>query len=181
MVGCTVVSMSKLSGVPEWVCPRVRAVSGTESFLLWLFDRTRSPEVLGSWSSLSWLAGAEGEQTVSPLGRRGPPTEVVAWAEMTVANAVADGGRYPSSSWWAARGIDTRDRMPPEQWAARVGSGYEREYAHGVAVALGWLVGEVDDPTLMAPNRDGDGDLVVAADREEYRSVLRELSVTSAG
>ncbi len=170
--------MGKLRSVPRWVCPSLRAVSGTESFVLWLYDRTCSPEALGVWSALFWLGGADGEQTPGPLVRAGMPSEVMAVAEMRVANAIADGGAYPAPSWWARNGIDASERMTPEQWAERVHSGYERHYAHGVTVALGWVLGEVHDPALMAPIRNGDGELIPEADREEYRTVLQKLSTS---
>jgi hypothetical protein len=45
-----------------------------------------------------------------------------------------------------------------------------------VTVALAWLLGSITDPALMAPIRDGDGEFIPLATREEYRSVLRQLS-----
>lgn len=176
----TLTGMSKLRSVPGWVRPPLRSVSATEAFLLWLFGRTRSPDVLGAWTCLSWLGAEEGEQTPGPLVRRGLPTEVAAWTDMYVANQIAEGKPYPPSSWWASHGIDVRDRMTPQQWAERAGSLYERLHAHGTAVALAWLLGKVDDPTLMAPIRDGDGRLIPSADRDEYSSVLLRLSATPA-
>lgn len=168
--------MARLQSVSGWVRPSLFAVAATEEFLLWLFDRTRAPQALGSWSSLSWLRAAEGERTPGPLVRHGLPTEVAAWADAAVADAIANGDPYPALSWWAVRGIDTEDRMTPEQWIPRTASLYERHYAHGVAVALGWLLGSIDDPALMAPIRDGDGECISAATRDEYRSVLRKLA-----
>jgi hypothetical protein len=172
----TLLGMKRLSSVPEWVRPPLYAVAGTEEFLLWLFDRTRAPQALGSWSSLSWLVAAEGAQTPGPLVRRGLPTEVAAWGDMAVADLIANAEAYPPSSWWAEQGIALGDRMAREQWAERTGSLYERHYAHGVTVALAWLLGSIDDPALMAPIRDGDGEFIPPATREEYRSVLRKLS-----
>ncbi|MFB9744690.1 hypothetical protein ACFFOU_26540 [Pseudonocardia sulfidoxydans] len=57
-----------------------------------------------------------------------------------------------------------------------MGSGYIRHYAHGVTAALGWLVGETPDPRLMAPIRDGNGERIPEADREEYRATLWRLA-----
>lgn len=99
--------------MPEWVRPALYAVAGTSEFLLWLFGRTRAPQALGAWSSLSWLDAAEGERTPGPLIRRGLPTEVAAWADLAVADADADA--CPPPVWWAERGIAVPDRMPPEQ------------------------------------------------------------------
>lgn len=160
--------------------PPPYAVAGTEDFLLWLFGRTKAPQALGSWSSLSWLAAAEGERTPGPLGRPGLPTEVAARADLAVADAIANAEPYPPSAWWADRGIGLGDRMAHEQWAARTGSLYERHFAHGVTVALGWLLGSIDDPALMAPIRDGDGEFIPPATREEFGSVLRNLSAPPA-
>jgi hypothetical protein len=95
---------------------------------------------------------------------------------MLVADSIAEGEPYPASSWWAARGIASEDRISPDGWAARVSSGYNRHYAHGVTVALGWLVGESPDPRLMAPMLDGNGEPIPAADREECRATLWALS-----
>ena len=52
----------------------------------------------------------------------------------------------------------------------------ERFYAHGVRAALGWALGIIDDPTLLAPTRTGDGNPIDPADRERYRQRLRELT-----
>lgn len=141
--------------------------------------RTRAPQALGSWSALSWLA--EGGQSPGLIVGRRPPTEVAAWAELAVADAVANAEGYPSSSWWAEHGIEIAGRLPREDWAKRVGSLYERHCAHGVHVALAWVTGSVDDPALMAPIRDGDGDFIPQATRDEYRSVLRKLSAAPPG
>jgi hypothetical protein len=170
----------RLRSVPVWVRPPLEAVAAAEDYLLWLYDRTRSSEVLGSWTSLSWLGAFEGARTPGPLGRPGLPTELQAWQDATVASAIADGRRYPPSAWWAEQFIELDARMPPDQWALRIASPYERHYAHGVTVALCWLLGRVDDPSLMAPIRFGDGRLVPEADRERYRTELRVLLVPPA-
>lgn len=121
--------MSRLRGVPEWVRPPLYAVAGTSEFLLWLFGRTRAPQVLGAWSSLSWLDAAEGERTPRPLIRCGLPTEVAAWADLAVADAIADAQAYPPPAWWAERGIDVPDRMPPEQLIAMSTVEFDSEWA----------------------------------------------------
>jgi hypothetical protein len=122
----TLLCMARLRSVPAWVRLPLAAVVGTEEFLLWLFDRTRAPQALGSWSSLSWLRAADGEQTPGPLVRRGLPTEVAAWADVAVADAIANAETYPPSPWWAERAISLGDRMTREQWVERTGSLYER-------------------------------------------------------
>ncbi|MHA6784322.1 hypothetical protein ACVGOW_25500 [Pseudonocardia saturnea] len=68
------------------------------------------------------------------------------------------------------------DRMPVTEWNIRISSPYERYYCHGVRVALGWVLGIIDDPALLAPIRDGDGVLITPADRDVYAGYLREIS-----
>ena len=63
----------------------------------------------------------------------------------------------------------------------RVDSAGERHYVRGTAVALGWLLGEVDDPGLMAPTRDGDSARLPSEDVAQYEQVLRALSEPGAG
>jgi hypothetical protein len=167
--------MARLSRVPVWVSPPLRAVAYTEDYLLRLFGRLESPEALGAHSALAWLGGAGGEQTLGPLVWRAPPEEELAWSFLAVADTLAEGGPYPSSAWWAQRrGIAP---MTDEQWAQRVRSWPERLYAHGVTCALGWVLGELDDPALMAPLRTGDGAAISYAEREEYRARLRAFAL----
>jgi hypothetical protein len=66
--------------------------------------------------------------------------------------------------------------MPPQQWAAWITSPAERHFAHGTVAALGWLLGEVTDPGLMAPLRRGDGTMIPPEDGAQYARVLRALS-----
>jgi hypothetical protein len=163
--------MSTLRSVPEWVGPPLRAVADIEQFLLRVFGKTRSPQALGSWVCLSWLTADQGVSTPGPLGN-GLPTERAALASMYIADSIAEGEPYPPPAWWAARGIEPTEWISPQGWAERVGSGYTRFYAHGVTVALGWLVGEYPDPRLMAPIFDGDGQRIPSMEREEYRAML---------
>src|SRR6478752_3369042 len=55
---CTLTDMARLSSVPDWVRPSLRAVASVEDYLLRLFGRTRSSEVLGGHAALAWLGGA---------------------------------------------------------------------------------------------------------------------------
>ncbi|MGD9989552.1 hypothetical protein [Pseudonocardia sp.] len=171
----TLVVMARLGSVPEWVDPPLRAVADSELYLLTVFKRTRAPQALGSWVCLSWLGAEDGERTPGPLGE-GLPTETAAWASMLVADAIAEDAPYPVSGWWAVRGIAPADRITPDGWAARVGSGYTRRYMHGVTVALGWLLGELSDPRLMAPVFDGAGERIPVAEREVCQARLWALS-----
>lgn len=169
--------MGRLRAVPEWVRPPLRAVARVEDFTLRLYDRTQSPEVLGAWTALSWLGGTESEQAPGPFAR-GLPTHVAAFQALRIADTVAEGCRRPSESWWAARGFDPGDRLDEELWDQLVRSLYDRAYAHGVRVALGWVLGELplDAAGAMAPIHHEDGQLVDAGDRELYAQRLRELA-----
>jgi hypothetical protein len=68
--GAHSMSSARLSSVPGWVRPSPDAIVAIEDYLLRLFGRTRSPEVLRGHSALACLGGAEGEQTLGPLARR---------------------------------------------------------------------------------------------------------------
>jgi len=180
VVGRTLADMSDLSTVPGWVRPPPRAVARMEDFLLRLRGRTKSAETLGAWASLYWIAAPEGEGDQGPLTRRGRPTEDAARGEFRVADAITEGEPYPAAAWWAQRRIAATDRMPVAEWGIRVDSPYERYYCHGVRVALGWMLGIIDDPALLAPIRDGDGVSIPPADRNAYAGHLREIARPSA-
>lgn len=181
VVGRTLAPMTTQSTVPEWVRPPPPAVVSTEAFLLRLYGRTKSPEVLGAWACLDWLGGWLDAKTRGPLTRRGLPTEAAARGDMQVASAIAEGETYPGPAWWDGHGIAVGDRMPVEEWATRIASEYERHYCHGVRVAFGWLLGVVDDAALMAPIRDGDGARIPTTDRDAYRRHLREIAQLGVG
>jgi hypothetical protein len=168
--------MARLTSVPGWVRPPVRAVASVEDYLLRLYGRTRSAEALGGHAALAWLGGVDGGATVGPLVWRAAPDHVeLVWSFLAVADVLAEGEPYPSASWWRERrGIGP---MSPLQWAKRAESWVERQYAHGVTCALGWVLGEIDDPALMAPLHDGAGAVIPFAEREEYRIRLRACAL----
>ena len=166
--------------MPGWVVPPLRAVARVEDFTLRLYDRTRSPEVLGAWTSLAWLGTTDlavGEQILGPYGR-GLPTHVAAFQALRIADALAEGYRHPPESWWAARGFDPAARIGAQEWEQLVYDLHERAHAHGVRVALGWLLGELPYEAVgsMAPIHHQDGRRVDAHDRELYAQRLRELA-----
>lgn len=167
--------MAKLRALPDWVAHPLSAVSAAESAVLNFFDATRAPQALGSWISLAWLGAERGEQTTGPFCREWP-TEQAVWAAMLIAGAIADGEVYPVPAWWAARGIPRAARMSPSEWDKRTDSGWERHYARGVAVALGWITGELPDPQAMAPAVDGSADPIPTADRARHLAVLQRIS-----
>jgi hypothetical protein len=171
--------MARLMGVPDWVRPSKRAVAAVEDYLLRLFGRTRSSEALGGHAALAWLGGMDGDATVGPLvWRAGPDRVDLAWSFLAVADVLAEGDPYPSAAWWRERrGIGP---MSPLQWARRAESWVERQYAHGVTCALGWVLGEIDDPALMAPLHTGSGAVIPFAEREEYRIRLRACALPDA-
>lgn len=180
MVGRTLTDVSKLSTVPGWVRPPPLAVARMEDFLLRLRGRTKSAETLGAWAGLYWLVASEGERDRGPLTRRGLPTENAVRGEFWVADAIAEGGSYPRPAWWVQHSVAVADRMPVTEWNIRIGSPYERYYCHGARVALGWVIGIIDDPGLLAPIRDGDGVRIPPADRDAYARYLREIARPTA-
>lgn len=177
----TLTRMTMLSTVPEWVRPPPQTVMRMEDFLLRLYGRTKSPETLGAWACLDWLAGRGGEQSRGPLTRHGFPTAAAARGDMHVADAIAEGEPYPGPRWWAACGITSADQMSTAEWTDRIVSPYERAYCHGVRVAFGWLLGVIHDAGHLAPVLDGKGAPIPPADRDAYARYLRELVLPSAG
>lgn len=171
-VGRTLASVARLSSVPGWVRPPLRAVADVEHYLLRLYGLLESPEALAGFSSLTWLGGDDGEQTRGPLVWRAAPTAAVADAFVRVANALADGEPYPSAGWWA-REAPCLSPMSLQQWDEHAGPLSQRCYAHGVVCALGWARGLFDDPAILAPIHRGDGSTVTYTEREEYRVRLR--------
>lgn len=143
--------------------------------MLRIASDTRSPQALGSWVSLAWLDVENSKEARGPLGD-GPPTEAAARQSMLVADLIAEGRPPPPSGWWVAHDIGAADRISTDGWAARVGSVYTRRYAHGVAVALGWLLGKTSDSTLMTPVFDGAGGRIAARYREECQALLWLIS-----
>jgi len=169
--------MARLTDVPDWVRPPFAAVCATEDFLLWLWGQMKSAELLGAHASLAWLGAEDGEETRTPVTTRmGLPSEVLARTEMHVADRIAEAEPYPSLYWWEAQQVFEAEQMDPGEWATRIASGYERHFAHGVTVALGWLLGEFDDPAMMAPLRLHDGTPLTAEERERLKEALRDLS-----
>lgn len=170
----TLTPVARLQVLPEWVDLPLSVVAGAESAVLTFFDATRAPQALGSWISLAWLGSEQSQPTTGPFGPEWP-TEQAAWAAMLMAGAIADGEPYPAPAWWAARGIPRAARMSQEEWAKRTDSGWERHYARGVAVALGWVTGELPDPQAMTPLLDGAAEPIPAADRARYRYELQRV------
>lgn len=150
--------------------------------MLRMFDRIRSPEALGAWTSLHWFAEHDGEVPTDPMGRAWQPlTASVADSTMEIASSIASGDPFPPEEWWAGLGVVAAERVSPAEWAKRASSGYEQHYAHGVAVALGWTLGVIDDPRLMAPFRTGEGERLSFEVREQYRNILLALATGQTG
>lgn len=176
MLGCTLDAVAKLSSVPGWVRPPLRAVADIEHYLLRLYGSTNSPQALAGFSSLSWLGGSEGEETPGPLVWRSRPTVAVADGCISVATALADGDPYPSRAWWE-REAPALGQMSPGPWDEYSVPVMQRYYAHGVVCALGWARGIFDDPALLAPIHRGDGSTVTYSEREEWRVRLRGFAI----
>jgi hypothetical protein len=166
--------MSRIRNIPEWVRRPVSVVSGTEAFLLWVFGRTDSPEALGSRVALAWLGELV---TAAPLsGRSDPISEARALAEFGIAKGVADGAPYPDAEWWAGRGLGLDATPSRRWWESNAAYGYSRSYARGVAIAIAWALGVIEDPAFMAPFRREDGSDIPEWERADYARVLRKLS-----
>lgn len=176
MVRRILAAVAKLHAVPAWVRRPLPAVSGVEDFLLRLYRRTESPEALAGFIALSWLGGEDGAETAGPLLWAAPPEERFANAFLAVADALAEGEPHPPPEWWRAE-AGSLGPMTETQWNERAESWPERFYAHGVACALGWVLGVFDDPAIMAPLHRGDGSSVGRGPREEWRVRLRACAV----
>jgi len=168
--------MSRVSSVPGWVRPPLRAVAGVEHFLLRLYGRTESPEALAGYSALTWLAGDDGDQTSGPLVWRAPPEKRFADAFLAVADELAEGAAYPPPEWWREQ-AGCLGPMDAQRWRERAGSPLARFYAHGVVCALGWALGVFADPAIMAPLHRWDGTTVEYGDRAEWRVRLRGYAI----
>lgn len=176
VVGCTLVDMGKLRSVPDWVRRPVLVVAGTEDFLLWVYGQTGSPEVLGSRVTLAWIGGIE-DQTSPMIHQAGEATTGRASTEFLIAEPISTGAPYPTARWWSERALAPDEVPSREFWDAHVGYESTRSYARGVAVALGWAFGVIDDPTHMTPVCYEDGSTIPEEERLECARVLHTLSV----
>lgn len=168
--------MGKLRDVPGWVQRPRLVVSGTEDFLLWLFGETGAPEALGARTVLAWLGGLE--EAGAPMTHRlANPTRARALAEFAVAHAISIGAQYPTTEWFGSHGLAPDDLPTRAFWEAHAGYESTRSYALGAAVALGWVLGVIDDPGLLTPTYREDGGTLPDGDRAACARVLRTLSV----
>lgn len=168
--------MGKLSGVPDWVQRPRTVVSATEDFLLWLFAQTGSPEALGSRVALAWLGGLDDEPSPM-LHRRAEPTHQCALTEFLVTYPISTGDPYPRASWFTEQGLVLAEVPTQTFWDAHAAYESTRSYARGVAIALGWVLGAIDDPTLMTPLHREDGTTIPDDERLECARTLHTLSV----
>ncbi|MBN9099391.1 MAG: hypothetical protein J0I49_14945 [Pseudonocardia sp.] len=163
--------------MPGWVQRHRLVVAAAEDFLLWVFDRTGSPEALGSRVSLAWIGGLTDGQ--APMTHRTVDAERDgAIAEFEVAAQISAGESYPPAQWWVDLGIQSVDVPSAGFWEAHAGYASTRSYAQGVAVALGWALGVIDDITLMTPRFYEDGSQLSDDERQRCAEVLHALSVT---
>jgi hypothetical protein len=166
-------------GVPAWVRQPEPAVLVIEHLLLTLWGRMKSSELLGARSAIAWLGGEDGQESRTPVtNRMGEPSRLLAVTEMRVADRVAEAVPYPPWHWWESMQVYEAERMRPDEWARRTGSGYERRYAHGVCVAYGWALGVYPDAGMMAPFRLGDGSPLTAEEREGLKEGLRKAAAS---
>lgn len=172
----TLAGMGISQSMPDWVQRSRLVVAGTEDFLLWVFGQTGSPEALGSRVSLAWLMSDPG-QSSPMIHRPAVPTQSRAGAEFMIASAISTGEAYPPPDWWTGQGIDPNDVPPQEFWDAHAGYAATRSYARGVAVALGWAYGVIDNPALMTPVNCEDGSPLSDEERQGCAQVLHALSV----
>lgn len=162
--------------MPTWVRRPRLVVSGTEDFLLWLFDRTGSPDALGSRVALAWLGGLD-DQTSPMIHRLAEPTEQRARIEFLIASSISTSDQYPPAEWFGQYGLTGDDVPTREFWAAHVAYESTRSYARGVTIALGWVLGAIDDPTMLTPLYREDGSTIPDDERLECARVLHTLSV----
>lgn len=143
---------------------------------MWVYGQTGSPEALGSRSALAWLGGIDGE-TSPMIHRPAEPTQQRALTEFLIAYPISTGVPYPAAGWFGEQGLSS-DEVPSQAfWDAHAGYESTRCYAGGVAVALGWALGAIDDPTLMTPLHYEDGSTIAEGERLECARVLHTLSV----
>jgi hypothetical protein len=85
--------------------------------------------------------------------------------------------RRTMSSWLGRSSLSLTFSLRASPIRRRADSWVERQYAHGVTCALGWVLGEIDDPALMAPLHNGAGAVIPFVEREEYRIRLRACAL----
>jgi hypothetical protein len=164
-----------IRAVPEWVTRSRLIVSATEDFLLWLFGETGSPDVLGSRLALAWIGGLD--DTTSPMVHAAaPPTKRRAIAEFMIAEAISQGEPYPGAGWFAERHLPVTEVPPAEFWQVHAGYAGTRSYALGVATAVGWAFGVIEDVATMTPVHWEDGAELSDGDRQVCAAALRALS-----
>lgn len=165
----------RIRHVAEWVTRSRLIVSATEEFLLWLFAATGSPEVLGSRVALAWIGGID--DATSPVSqRRAEPTQRRAIAEFMIAESIWKAEPYPDMAWFHAQGLPAGEEPSRGFWEVHAGWASTRSYAKGVAAAVGWAMGVIDDPAHMAPVMWEDGSPMSEDDRQACAEVLWSLS-----
>ena len=164
-----------IRAVPQWVTRSRLIVSATEDFLLWLFGETGSPEVLGSRLALAWIGGID--DTTSPMVHSAAaPTKLRAITEFMIAEAISKGEPYPSAAWFGEGGLPADEAPSRDFWEAHAGYAGTRSYALGVAAAIGWAFGVIEDVAMMTPVYWEDGSKLSDGDRLACASTLRDLS-----
>jgi hypothetical protein len=84
---------------------------------------------------------------------------------------------YPGASWFCDQGVPADAVPSAEFWDAHAGYEATRSYAQGVAIALGRVLGVIDDLTYMTPVYWEDGSKLSDADRRGCAEVLHTISV----
>ena len=161
--------------MPEWV-PRSRLiVAAAEDFLLWLFGETGSPEALGSRVALAWIGGIH---ATSPL--IGQPVEATrrrAITEFFIADPISTGAPYPGAAWFRDRGIPAAAAPSEEFWEVHTGYESTRSHARGITLALGWVLGAIEELRLLTPVHEENGALLPDGDRQACANVLHAIEV----
>lgn len=177
VVGRTLVNMETgtIRRVPEWV-PRSRlVVAAAEDFLLWLFGETGSPETLGSRVSLAWVGGIH--PTSPTIGQSVEASKRRAITEFMIADLISAGAPYPGAAWFGERGIPADSVPSAEFWEVHIGYASTRSHAHGIALAVGWVLGVIDELTYLTPVHWEDGTPLSDVDRQACANVLHAISV----
>lgn len=165
----------RIRGVPAWVTRSRLVVSATEDFLLWLFEATGSPEVLGSRVALAWIGGID--DLMTPMSQRlAEPTQQRAITEFMLAEAIWKTEPYPDMAWFHAHGVPGGEEPSRRFWETHAGWASTRSYAMGIAAAVGWAMGVIDDPAHMTPVMWEDGSEMSDEDRQACAEVLWSLS-----
>jgi hypothetical protein len=131
--------MGSLAVIPQWVTPAVQQVEDYHRLAYAGARETGSALMGGHSAAVGWLTSSWPAPVTS---RDDPVTEQLVRVERMLATAVESGRSGLHPGLWAEFGVAPREPVKTD-----------RDWCRGAALALGWLTGVHDRPTLRLPRR----------------------------